>query len=489
MFRALIRRKWVFLEAVAFFLAAACAITAFLPEQYEATAQVVVASTDPAGGILADLGSSETTRAIAPPRNDRQDGATLAVLKPVLEKIVWKLQLRDRHGRLLRPERLASAGRLDAILGAPRISVTQPRGTRVLLVQATSGEAELARMLADTTVAVLLEEASEGRPVEEAPPATVASGEVPPQAPLVSTPSPSVQPASRPEKPSRPRLLPNLAAGLLLGVLVGFGLVATFELLDDTVRTPEDLAEAWDSRQLGCLPRWGHRGRRILLTNLPANAPESEPYRLVRSAIAHALPGDPPHVLAVVSSLPGEGRSTVAANLAVAFARDGRRVVLVDADLRQPVLNRLFPEIRDRPGVSDVVLGKARLEEALQSLPVEGLRLLATGTPPEDPVAVIESPEMRRLLLDVARSCDLVLVDTPPVASANDAVLLGLQVDGLVVVVEAGRATRRVLGEIRRRLEAFGLSPLGLVLNRSEASWFFAGTGPGRRRRTAGGGS
>jgi tyrosine-protein kinase Etk/Wzc len=121
-------------------------------------------------------------------------------------------------------------------------------------------------------------------------------------------------------------------------------------------------------------------------------------------------------------------------------------------------------------GVTNVLLGEARLEDAYQDLPVPGLRLLAAGTLPRDPGSLVESLKMRQLLMDVARTCDVVIVDTPPVMVVNDAVVLGRQVDALVLVTEAGRASRKVFRDVRERLEGAGLRPIGIVFNKLDTA-------------------
>ena len=279
-----------------------------------------------------------------------------------------------------------------------------------------------------------------------------------------------VEPALEPVRPSKPRLVVNLVAGLLLGLMCGVALVFAFEYLDDSIKTPDELREVWDLQQLGSIPHYGKKDSSRLITDLPAHAPVSEAFRTVRNSIAYATLDKPPRYIAISSGIPEEGKSTVSMNLAISMARDGKSVVLVDADLRRPTQHRFFKSTNNHVGVTNVLLGEAKLEDAFQDLPVAGLKLLAAGTLPRDPGSLVESLKMRQLLMDISRNCDLVIVDTPPVMVVNDAVVLGRQVDQFILVVEAGRASRKILRDVRSRMEGAGMVPLGLVFNKLDTS-------------------
>jgi succinoglycan biosynthesis transport protein ExoP len=672
LYSALLRRKWLVIESVAFFLAAAVAVTMLLPKQYQATAKLIVESSDTTNSILSELGLEEVAMSLTSGSDDMQNKIALATMRPVLEEVIWKLQLRDSNGRLLIADKLLVAGTVEQLMGAPQVKVTQAQGTDILMVMATSNDAEQSRLMADTLAQAYISQAQErarsdvreargfvtdqlllveqelddalasiaevqrseeiidldsevkaavarisdmmlsleqagatihglrAQIIEEqrnqsredidlVSPSSIANNsqvrslreeqaelrrrreaelldktEKHPDVVLIdqniaSTTaelehalreqhelSPAiaqmrsqlvaeqeratelagsieratmefgqypdkmrrlaqlelaadateklftdlqkqqfeiaiaealtmsdlqfVEPAVEPGRPSQPRLVVNVAAGLMLGLLFGLALVFGFEYLDDSIKTPDELREIWDIQQLGAIPHYGKKGTKRLITDLPAHAPVAEAFRTVRNSIAYATLDKPPRYIAVSSGVPEEGKSTVSMNLAISLARDGKRVVLVDCDLRRPTQHRFFPHTSNRVGVTNVLLGEAKLEDAYQEMPVPGFRLLSAGTLPRDPGSLVESLKMRQLLMDVARTCDIVIVDTPPVMVVNDAVVLGRQVDEFVLVVEAGRASRKILRDVRNRMEGASLIPVGLVFNKLDTS-------------------
>lgn len=174
----------------------------------------------------------------------------------------------------------------------------------------------------------------------------------------------------------------------------------------------------------------------------------------------------PLQLLAVSSALPGEGKSTFTINLAISFAREGKRVLVVDCDLRKPTQHRHFSTTSNHTGVTEVLTRKAEAADAIQDTPIENLRILTSGPVPEDPARLVESLRLRQLLLDLQKSYDIVLVDTPPALVVNDAVFLGRAVDGLCLVIEAGKTSRNLVADLRSRFETGGVEPLGLVLNK-----------------------
>lgn len=271
--------------------------------------------------------------------------------------------------------------------------------------------------------------------------------------------------ATRPDDPSSPKTLINLIAGLVLGLGFGVATALLRELLDDSVRLPEDAKVVWDLPHLGVIPRY-RASDRPALADLPASDPLVEAHRAVRNAIEFATLDKPVHLVSVTSSVPGEGKSTLAMNLAIAAARDGRKVLLVDADLRLPTQHKRFPELRGAPGLVELLTRAQAAGDAVQHTPIDGLDVLAAGAPPPNPGTLAESLRMRQTLLELGRSYDLVIVDTPPVLAVNDPINLARAVDGVILVVEAGVATKRMLTETKQRFESAHIVPIGMVMNK-----------------------
>jgi capsular exopolysaccharide synthesis family protein len=274
-----------------------------------------------------------------------------------------------------------------------------------------------------------------------------------------------VAPAALPESASHPKSLLNLLAGIFLGLGFGFGTAFLFEYVDDSIKSAEAVREVWPLPHLGLVPRYKPGNKPALLT-LPPTDPLAESHRTIRNAIGYASLDKPLRLLAITSSLPSEGKSTLAMNLAISMAREGKRVLLVDADLRKPRQHTWFDDIQRCPGLVDLVGGTATAVETIQETPVEGLSLLVAGDVPPDPAQVVESLRMRHILSELARGYDMVLVDTPPVLPVGDALAIGRMVDRVILVAEPLRVTRRMLAEARSRFEAARVEPLGVVMSK-----------------------
>ncbi len=676
---ALRRRRWLFLQAVVFFVLGALALVAVLPRRWQSTARVSVDTSSASLSILADMDLSEMAQSLAGAGEDMQTKLALAQLRPVLEEVTWRLQLRDSDGKLLPPEKLLVPGIDGELLARPWVSITQQQGTNLILVTGTADSAELAALVADTLVDVYLAasidraradtrqaltfvqeeqkrlqaqldraltdvsvaqraesiidldaetKAAVGRTsalvtaIGEADaqvadlqaqirrrvetqrkenedlvaPGTAATNDqvrslragltelrllrekqlldkTPKHPDIVALDTQiaatrkelatalreehaldpaieglhaqvagalerrdelltlvrktveeagaypekgrriaelkvaadatqsiyrslieqeyqiavadamtvsdvkRVEAATPPDKHVAPKLLVMLVLGTVVGCAVGASLVFLAEYVDDSVSGPEALREAWDVPLLATIPRWrGPKGPdgapgRHLIHALPPNDPVFESYRSLRAALGFAGVDAPVDVLTVTSCAPGEGKSSVAMNLAVCMAHDGMRVVVVDCDLRRPAQHRAFPHLSNKDGVTTVLTQATTLADALQAVPVPGasgrVDLLPSGPIPQDPGRMVESLRLRQLLAELARTHDRVIVDTPPLLAVDDAIALAHASRGTVVVIESGTTTRRMLVDLRARLDAAGVAATGVVLNKA----------------------
>ncbi len=205
-------------------------------------------------------------------------------------------------------------------------------------------------------------------------------------------------------------------------------------------------------------------GCELLTKALGTNSPVLEAYRSLRTAIQFAEVNAPVRVIEVTSTALGEGKSTVAANLASVMALTGARCILVDADLRRPVQAKALG-FNGKAGLTNVLVGTTDLNGALLETEVKGLQLLPSGAKPPNPSELLGSEAMASLLHELRTKADMVIIDTPPLLPVTDAVLLAPKVDGTILVVQAGRTQREAVLRAKQLLESVHGRILGVVLN------------------------
>jgi succinoglycan biosynthesis transport protein ExoP len=267
--------------------------------------------------------------------------------------------------------------------------------------------------------------------------------------------------------PVRPRTRTNtmLAAGLGAAIAIGIGFL--IEYLDDTVKSPEDVTSIVDMPTLGVISQIeGRTSKERLITRVAPRSPVSEAYRALRTNIQFASVDGPLKSIMVTSAGPSEGKSTTAANLAVVLAQAGKQVILVDADLRRPIQHRFF-ELPNSRGLTTALLDLgAPVGEHIQDTSVPGLRLMTSSAIPPNPAELLGSQRQADLLAALQDEADIVVVDSPPVLTVTDALIMASRMSGVLLVVEAG-ATRRagLLKAMDALMHADG-RVLGVTLNR-----------------------
>ncbi len=665
---ALLRRKWLFLQAVMYFTVGAAALSFVLPKRFEAASKISVESSDASLSILSDMDLGEMAQSLTGASDDLETKIALAEMRPVLNEVIWRLQLRDGDGEFLLPEKLLIPGIDGEILAYPFIDITTQQGTDILVVLATTNNPELSALLADTVVDVYLGQSQElarketrdaltfvttelqrlkvefdtalktvaeakarekvididsevkaavarvsellvarsdadaqiadvraqirqhgvqnaeetvelvapssqstnplirdlkrgisellqerakalldktpkhpdivmldtevrafeaqlsmalreqhdldpeitslrvevaglvqrRQQIDEAVAATIDEFALYPdkmreiagfqlaadatesiykslletqyqiavaEAMTVSDMR-SVEPAKAPDKHAAPKLIVYTILGLFVGMAMGVGLVFLAEYVDDTVKSGDDVRELWPLPLLGIVPLYKLKDKRDLIDSLPATDPLYESFRNIRNGVAFAGVDQQINILTVTSCVPGEGKSTVMINLAICMAQDGQRVVVVDCDMRRPMQHRMFPTLSNERGLSSVLTGVCSFEDALQSTPVDNLWVLTSGPVPANPGRLVESLRLRQVLQQLAGKYDMVLVDAPPLLVVGDAAALFRSAKGMVLVVESGKTTRRMISDLRQRTEAAGIEPTGIVLNK-----------------------
>lgn len=668
---ALRRRLWLLIQALVVFTVAGAVSALLLPKEYETSARLMVSSSDATSAVLSDLGLQELAVGMSGESDDIQNHIAMMTTRPVLQEVIWRLQLRDSDNKLLQPDKLLIDSSLVPTEIVPQLTVRQHENTDLIQIVATSDDPVKSQLMADTLAQVYMAEtqqrskressdarafveerlvvvqaefdnalaeiadvqeqeriidldsevrsavsrlselmmmaeetqtrlgelsaqASELRSlqgqeeVDWIAPATLSdnpemrglrenltelrvrrvtllldltekhpdvvtldeqiraleqelvdvlaqqhgmnptlvqlqveeaglqdrataideaierttqtfsqypdkmrrlsqlqlaataaeevyrslasqSYQIAVAEAMSTTPIQFIEPAVRPDRHKSPRFVVNLVTGAGLGLLVGLGLVFLFEYIDDSIRTPDELKETWEQPLLATLPKY-KAGVGMSIAQLPVTDPVAEAFRTLRSAIQFASLDSTNNSLCVSSSLPGEGKSTVVANLAVSLSREGKRVLVVDCDLRRPTQHSFWPQTDNRVGLTQVLTGQSTSAQAIQDTGVPQLSLLSSGAIPPNPGSLVESLRLRQLINELCRDFDFVLVDVPPALVVNDALLVAQMVGGMVLVVEADQTPRRVLDDTRERLVSHDVEPLGLVLNKMDFS-------------------
>jgi tyrosine-protein kinase Etk/Wzc len=290
-----------------------------------------------------------------------------------------------------------------------------------------------------------------------------------------------VDPAITSDIPIKPQKKKNLLLGLLVGLMFGVGAAFFMDYLDDTIKDEEEAKRALGWPLLAMIPaietagdavQPATRASRLVVQHKPKSS-VAEAFRGLRTAIHFSSLKRDTKVVMITSSFPGEGKSTIAANLALTFAQAGNRVILVDCDLRRPSMNTIFEHPRS-PGVTEVLAGDISLVEALHTTDIENINLLTAGTIPPNPAELLCSDSMRDLLAGLRESYDIVIIDAPPVIPVTDAPLLTAFTDMVVVVLESGRIPAKAAQRMKELLQSVQAPVAGFVLNDRTA--LFSGT-------------
>lgn len=300
-----------------------------------------------------------------------------------------------------------------------------------------------------------------------------------------------------PETPVAPRRLTTVIAALFLSTLFGMGLALFLEYLDDTIRTTEEIESYLQLPALAAIPTIDSiPKRKLLLVGATGEEEEekanselliyadsrsslAEAYRQLRTSILLSTAGHAPKSLLITSSLPSEGKTTTATNTAISLAQTGAKVLIVDADMRRPRLHSVF-NIANGDGLSTLLASELTDSEILSVIKTdEGtkLNLLTSGPIPPNPAELIGSEQMANLLRMLQKHFTHVVIDSPPITSFTDGVLIASMVDGVILVVHSGKSSRQVVKRARQLLHDVGAKIVGVVLNnvnlRSQDNYYY----------------
>lgn len=274
-----------------------------------------------------------------------------------------------------------------------------------------------------------------------------------------------IKPAVAPVSPSAPNTKLNLVAGLLAGLVLGLGLAVGRALLDTRIRGEADLRQVTNSPILGGIAYEPEAEKKPLITQVAQQSPRAEAFRQLRTNLQFANISGRVNSVVVTSSVPGEGKSTTATNLAIAMAQAGQSVCLIDADLRRPSVNEYLGLDRNA-GLTTALIGGADINDLLQPWGSDNLYVLTAGQIPPNPSEMLGSDEMKHLLQRLETVFDTVILDAPPLLPVTDAAVLSQHVGGVIVVVGSNRVKQPELERSLGSLDLVGTDVLGLVLNR-----------------------
>lgn len=397
-------------------------------------------------GMITVAGSKDVNSSLAADnlaKSKAKSYASVARSRPVAQAVADELGLALPPGELME-----------------RIKVRTPVETTELQVTASAGDPAEARNLADAWVIALSEKVEE---IE-----TPSGGEAVAAVRVVP-----LAEAALPTSPTSPNVKLILALGAGLGLILGVAYALIRNHLDRRVRSAEVIEKQFGIPVIGTVPldKRMQDHRQVVETGAIDNNNDrtahamSESLRELRTNLSFVDVDNPPKIIVVTSSVPGEGKSSVTANLAVTIAAAGKRVVVVDGDLRRPVVTTMFGLVPGA-GVTDVLSGQAELEDVLQVWgQVPNLAVLGAGRVPPNPSELLGSKAMADMLQQLAAHAT-VLIDAPPLLPVTDAAILSKIADGAMVVINAGKTSLDEIGKAFGNLSKVDAHILGAILNR-----------------------
>ncbi|WNG82936.1 polysaccharide biosynthesis tyrosine autokinase [Mycobacterium sp. ITM-2016-00316] len=270
------------------------------------------------------------------------------------------------------------------------------------------------------------------------------------------------QRASIPERPVTPDTTRNIGLGVILGLALGIGLAVLRDMLDNTVKDRATLEAVTGSGVVGNIPLDKERRKNPAISFDSDRSAISEAFRKLRTNLQFLAVDNPPRAIVITSSMPAEGKSTTAINIALALAEAEHNVVIVDGDLRRPSLHK-YLDLVGTVGVSTVLSGGASLSESLQKTRFPGLTALTSGAIPPNPSELLGSQAAKNLLAELRAEFDYVIVDSTPLLAVTDAAILAAAADGVLMMARFGKTKRDELSHAVGSLEGVGAPMLGTV--------------------------
>lgn len=425
----LLRRRWrLIVLGPSVLVAAAIAVSLAITPQYEASAQLFVSTSTGSEGNLSGLqqGNQFAQQRV-------KSYAAIVDSPAVTEYVISEL------GLDLSPRELAA-----------KIGAAAPPDTVLINVSVRDPDPQLARLIVNTVAARFTTVAPEL--------------ETPPGASLSPLKVSVVRQADLPESTVWPRYGLNVALALLLGLGIGLALAVFREMTDNTLSDSEELRALLDLPTIGYIEFDQDAARRPLIVEVEPQSHRAEAFRQLRTNLQFVDIDHDPRSIVVTSSIPNEGKSTTACNLAVALAQAGHSVVLVEADLRRPRITD-YLGLEGAVGLTDVLVGRCALDDALQPWGDGQLRVLPSGTTAPNPSELLGTEQMGSIIAELEAQADLVLIDAPPLLPVTDAAVVSFHASGALLVVQSGRTTSDQASRAVEILRGVDTHIYGVVLN------------------------
>jgi Mrp family chromosome partitioning ATPase/capsular polysaccharide biosynthesis protein len=498
------RRKWVILQAVILVPAAALAFSLLQQKQYEGSAQVLLSQED-LGSIL--TGTQVNLSGADPADRQAQTQQQLARVSNVAARTIRRLHLNMTQKQFLAATSVSPGTNADTLSFhaidhdpalASRMAAAYAHAYVAYRLQVETAPIEAARRGLDER----LKSATKGSALYNG---LVEKEQTLQELEALKTSSATVVQSGTAAVQTAPKTVRNVVLGIILGLFLGIGIAFLRESLDTRIRSAESIAEHLGLPLLARLPEPPKKLRELnhlAMIDDPTGL-QAEAFRMFRTNVEFAALGKETQTIMVTSAVEREGKSTTMANLAVALARAGQRVVLVDLDLRRPFVDRFF-DLTGRAGITNIVVGHLTVEEALvpmefpaiasrngsmsEALTASGqvkmvtnqngsgakrspgsLSVLPTGPIPPDPGEFVGASQLTAILEQLRALADVVLIDAPPLFHVGDGLTLSAKVDAVIVVTRMEVVRRPMLAELRRLLETMPASKLGFVVTGAEA--------------------
>ena len=422
-----IRKRWQIIVAVTLVVLAGAALaTALSPKVYEAQTQLFVSTAGSSDSSALLSGSNFTQERVI-------SYADVITTPNVLDPVIKTLHLNT------------TAASLET-----QITATVPLNTVLIQVAVRNTNPRVAAEVADavgtqfTQTVAQLESVNKGQ-------------SSPVKVTVVSAPTVPTSPVS-------PQPIRNLGLGVVLGLLLGLGLALLRDLLDTTIKSEKDCSVVTDTTVIGGIAFDPDASKNPLIVQADPHSPRAEAFRTLRTNLQFVDAANHPRSLVFTSSVPSEGKTTTAANLAITMAAGGARVCVVEGDLRRPRLLE-YMGMDGSVGLTNLLIGQAQLGDVLQQFAESSVYVIGAGSIPPNPSELLGSAAMIETLRELESRFDVVIIDTPPLLPVTDAAVLSTIAGGTVVVVGAGRVDRDHLARSLQTLEAVKGRVLGLVLN------------------------
>ena len=280
-------------------------------------------------------------------------------------------------------------------------------------------------------------------------------------------------------KPIKPKTNLNILLGFIFGLAAGIGVILLREFMDNSIRSKEDL-EKLGLTVLGIIPSMSiDRAKKVLdkkyssnddfrnrlISHFKPRSHISESFRSLRTNLELSVPADKPLTSLVVTSAgAAEGKSTVIANLAIAYAQFGMKVLLVDGDMRKPTIHKMFSTPK-KPGLANMITKRSKLDESIFKTEIDNLYVMPAGSLPPNPSELLGSKSMKELFTQLKKQFDKIFFDAPPLMAVTDAALIGAQTDGILLVARAGEAQKEVVVHLQQEMKNTKIQIAGTVLN------------------------